>query len=234
MSSQKRHAVVTGSASGIGRSIAYHLQTDGWIVTGIDIRPSEYSDIEIQADLTDWEQLETKLAGAVGNSPIDALVNCAGVQIDRGPSTKLDIMSLDLLYAHNLRPVVQMVNWALPLLAPQASIVNIGSISGAKTVPGLAPYGAMKAAMHSYSQSLAAELGPQGFRVNVVAPGYVETPLTSEMMQNESRLQQIQQSIPLRRITTPAEVAEAVMFLVSEQAEYITGTVLPVDGGYLA
>src|SRR5690606_19794648 len=112
-----------------------------------------------------WAGVEAKLNALDLPNGIGALVNCAGVQVQRGPSLDLGVDALDRLYTHNLRPTFQLVQWADDKFADGASVVNIGSISGATSVKGLAMYGAMKAALHSYSKSLARELAPR-VRVN--------------------------------------------------------------------
>lgn len=226
-------AIVTGAAGGIGAAITSRLRERGWRVIGIDVQESSTADVNVQADLTDWAAVEEKLNALDLADGIRVLVNCAGVQVQRGPSLDLAVESLDRLFTHNLRPTFLLTQWARDRFAEGASIVNIGSISGVTTVEGLALYGAMKAALHSYSRSLARELAPR-VRVNVVVPGYIETPLTSGMLQDEARVQELQGLIPLAEIGSPTKVADAVDFLVSGHADYISGALLPVDGGYLA
>lgn len=232
--SQKRTAVVTGSGGGIGGAIAAHLRREGYRVVGIDIKPSPDADVSVEADLTRWDAHAPSVEAALGDAPIDALINCAGVQIRRGPVEEVALSDIDRLYTHNLRPIFEVTQWALSRMREGGSIVNIGSISGAASVPGLAGYGAVKAAVHSFSLSLARELAPRGIRVNVVAPGYVRTPLTESMMADEKRYAEIVSRIPLGAVADGDEIASVVTALCTEPFRYVTGVVLPVDGGYLA
>jgi len=118
------------------------------------------------------------------------------------------------------------------LIDSRGSVVNIASLSADRAVPGIVPYGATKAALTQLGKGLAVELGPQGVRVNTVSPGYIETPMTAEVLgQEEFRAQKLSR-IPLQRFADGDDVADVVLFLVSDAARYVTGVVLPVDGGY--
>lgn len=231
---REKLAVVTGAAGGIGGRIVTALRNDGFKVVGVDLNHSGNADVSIQADLTKWPEHEARATGALGGQKIDALVNCAGVQITRGPAEVVDLDEMDRLYTHNFRSVVEVTQWALPHMADAGGIVNIGSISGASSVPGLACYGAVKAAIHSFSRSLAIELAPRGIRVNVVAPGYVRTPFIESMLADEKRSSDIVAHIPLGSVADADDIAPVVANFFTSSFKYVTGVVLPVDGGYLA
>ncbi len=227
-------AVVTGSAGGIGNAIVVALKSAGFTVVGIDIVHSPAADVSIEADLTEWAEFEDRVAESLDGQTIDALINCAGVQISRGPVEAVSLAEVDRLYFHNFRSVVEVTQWALPFMERGSTIVNIGSISGESSVPGLACYGALKAAVHSFSKSLSRELAPRGIRVNVVAPGYVATPLVEAMLSNEKRFSEIVSRIPLGGIAAVDEISQVVASLLTSDFRHVTGAVLPVDGGYLA
>ncbi|TFD50719.1 SDR family oxidoreductase [Cryobacterium sp. Hh7] len=231
---QKKLAVVTGAGGGIGRAIAARLRDEGFRVVGIDIKLCPDADVSIEADLTRWPEHEARVTAALEGQSIAALINCAGVQIKRSPVEEVALGELDRLYTHNLRPIVEVTQWALPRMVDGGGIVNIGSISGAASVPGLACYGAVKSAVHSFSRSLARELAPRGIRVNVVAPGYVRTPLTELMLADETRLAEIVSRVPLGSVADGDDIASVVTALFTAPFRYVTGVVLPVDGGYLA
>lgn len=230
----RRTAIVTGAGGGIGRAIAVRMRAAGFRVIGIDLKPSPDADISIEADLTRWTEHTERVEAAMDGRALDALVNCAGVQVQRGPVADLALEDLDRLYTCNLRPVVEISQWALPHMRDGSGIVNIGSISGATSVAGLASYGAIKSAVHSFSQSLARELGPVGIRVNVIAPGYVRTPLTESMLADPARHAELTARIPLGTIADGDDIGAAVAALFTDPFRYVTGAILPVDGGYLA
>jgi 3-oxoacyl-[acyl-carrier protein] reductase len=118
------------------------------------------------------------------------------------------------------------------LVTHRGCVVNIASLSADRAVAGIVPYGATKAALTQLSRGLAVELGPQGVRVNTVAPGYIETPMTSEVLNQPEFRSRALSRIPLQRFADGDDVADAVVFLCTPAARYITGVVLPVDGGY--
>lgn len=231
---REKLAVVTGAAGGIGSSIVDSLRDDGFKVVGLDVEHCASADLSIQSDLTRWPDHETRVTNALGGQKIDALVNCAGVQITRGLVEEVGLDEIDRLYAHNFRSVVEVTQWALTRMTDGGGIVNIGSISGASSVSGLACYGALKAAVHSFSKSLAIELAPRGIRVNVVAPGYVRTPFIEGILADETRLSEVVSRIPWGSVADAQDIGPVVAALFTAPFQYVTGVVLPVDGGYLA
>jgi 2-deoxy-D-gluconate 3-dehydrogenase len=163
---------------------------------------------------------------------LDVLVNAAGVQL-RKDAIDVDEDEWQRLLDINLSAVYRLMRAAAdPLSRMQGSIINITSMAAERVLPRIVPYGATKAALVQLSRGLAVELGPQGVRVNAVAPGYITTPMTQDNLAKPEVLGPIMTRLPLQRLGTPADVAEVVLFLASDAARYVTGAVVPVDGGY--
>ena len=232
-------AIVTGAAGGIGSAIARALARHGVCVIGVDAAPAvekamaEIGGHGLCGDLTDPDfsahAIETadRLAGR-----LDVLVNAAGIQL-RTDAVDVDEDGWQRLLDVNLSAAYRLIRQAVkPLAAQRGSVINIASLSADRAVPGIVPYGATKAALTQLGKGLAVELGPVGIRVNTVAPGYIETPMTAEVLaQPEFRAAKMAR-IPLQRFADGDDVADVVVFLASDAARYVTGVVLPVDGGY--
>jgi NAD(P)-dependent dehydrogenase (short-subunit alcohol dehydrogenase family) len=232
-------ALVTGGTSGIGRAVAGRLAADGFDVWvhGRDaargqqvvdaIRSREGLARFAGADLTDPEG-PTRLLDAVGE--VDVLVNNAGFSWF-GKSGDLDVATFDRLFAANVRAAYYLVAGLAPGMASrgQGSIVNLGSMAGQIGLAGGAAYGATKAALAAMTRSWAAEFAEGNVRVNTVAPG----PVFSEGA-DADRTEALGASTLLRRAAHVDEIADVVSFLVSPGAGYITGAVIPADGGRTA
>jgi NAD(P)-dependent dehydrogenase (short-subunit alcohol dehydrogenase family) len=166
---------------------------------------------------------------------IDGVVNNAGVDLSADIETT-DRASWDRLHSVDLWGPALTTRCALPRLARQASIVNISSTHAIATIPNRSAYVAAKAGLVGLGRALAVELGPRGIRVNTVLPGYVRTDIWSlwldEVANPDALLGKIAGRHPVRRLGTPDDVAGAVAFLLSDDAAFITGTSLVVDGGY--
>ncbi len=225
-------AIVTGSASGIGAACASLFVQKGWVVLGVD-RADQSSELPytLQGDLRDESTISQVLA-AVGEWPcIDAVVNCAAVVNESEPwslSTEewLDVYHVNVVASYNL------VRALLPLLerSEGPSIVNIASIAGQRSGAFSSPcYAASKAAMIALSRSMARLLADRHIRVNCVNPGITDTEMIGHW--SEERMRDATAPIPLHRAAMPSEVAEAIYFLASGSASYITGAQLDVNGG---
>ncbi|MBC8647734.1 MAG: SDR family oxidoreductase, partial [Thermoanaerobaculia bacterium] len=162
---------------------------------------------------------------------LDILVNNAGIwEEDEAGAGSLDVW--DRTLAVNLRGTYLVTDAAIPHLAKAGgAIVFVSSTAGQRGEARHAAYAASKGAIISYTKSLAAELGPRGVRVNCVAPGWVETEMTSGALSDRESREAIERSIPLGRVATPAEIAGPVLFLVSDLARHVQGEVLNVNGG---
>lgn len=232
-------ALVTGATSGIGRATAVRLAELGAdvIVHGRNTERGSNVVAEIiraggnarflQADLSNAADISA-LADDAGD--IDILVNNAGT-VWFGPTPEISVEQLDALFSANVRATYLVTAALLPglLRKGNSSIVNVGSMAGKIGMAGGAAYGATKAALHSFTQAWAAEYAKQGVRVNAVAPGPVFTPI-----QPEEDTAALGSTTPLGRGGETAEIADAIAFLASNRASYITGAVLSADGGYTA
>lgn len=225
-------ALVTGGARGIGRVIAKDLARDHNVV--IIWRTTKPADLPnsihaIQCDLTEAESSTSVIGEVIRRfGRLDVIVNNAGL-VHTTPKDAFDAGLHRAILDVNLLVPAALLAAALPHLKPGAAIVNISSVNAVLPPRDAAIYGASKAALNLWTRAMAKELGPQGIRVNAVAPGAInipEEPRTPEL----TRL--FVQETALGRIGTPDDIARAVRFLASDQADFITGEVLTVSGGY--
>jgi 3-oxoacyl-[acyl-carrier protein] reductase len=234
-------ALVTGAARGIGAAIAQRLAAEGALVTALDClafdAPSDASwsgRIDaMQADLAD-PAVPARLVERYATRPLDFLINNAGIGNSRAIDQTTDddwARYLDI----NLGAAFRMCRDLLPVLTPgHAAIVNMTSVFGLVGFPRSLPYSVSKAGLAQMTRQLAADLGPRGIRVNGIAPGVIETDLTRERIQTNTWYQDIMcKTTALPRTGTPADVAGAAAFLCSDDAAFINGHILVVDGGWL-
>lgn len=239
VTSGQRVALVTGATSGIGHSVAVKLAEDGFtvVVHGRDATRGEQTVKEIEAlggtaqfvaaDLLDPDSV-TRLAEQAGE--VDVLVNNSGTAWF-GPTADLDIATFDAMFAGNVRAAHQLVGALAPKMVGRGRgvIISVDSMAGRVGLAGGAAYGASKAALTAMTRAWAAEFSPSGVRVNSVAPGPVFTDGA-----NHELVEQLGATTLMARAAQPQEIAEAIAFLASDRASYITGAVLPVDGGRTA
>lgn len=230
-----RSAVVTGGGSGIGRAIAERLRTDGYRVATLDIDPPDEK-FAYRADVANRAEVEDALTAVRQElGPVTILVNAAGVEkYKRFKNLTFD--DWQRIVDVNLNGVFHCTQAVLPdmLEAGWGRIVNISSSSTHSGQPFMSPYVAAKSAVNGLTKSLALELGPEGITVNAVPPGFIDTPM---LRKNEERgllggtVEDHIERTPVRRVGRPEDIAAACAFLVSEEAGYITGQILGVNGG---
>jgi NAD(P)-dependent dehydrogenase (short-subunit alcohol dehydrogenase family) len=228
-----KNAVVTGGASGIGQAVAARLRADGLHVAVLDLNPSD-DEFSFVADVTDRGQVDQALNAIRAKlGPVSVLVNAAGLESFKRFSD-LDFDRWQRVIDVNLNGVFHCVQAVLPdmIEAGWGRIVNISSSSTHSGQPFMSAYVAAKSAVNGLTKSLALEYGPQGITVNAVPPGFIDTPM---LRKSEERgylaVQQSIENTPVRRIGRPEDIAAACAFLVSEEAGYITGQILGVNGG---
>jgi NAD(P)-dependent dehydrogenase (short-subunit alcohol dehydrogenase family) len=229
-----KNAVVTGGGSGIGQAIVNRLRADGHHVAIIDLKPGD-EEFAFAADVTDRAQVDEALAGIRSQlGPVSILVNAAGLDSFK----KFHDVSFERwqrVIDVNLNGVFHCIQAVLPdmLEAGWGRIVNISSSSTHSGAPYMSPYVAAKSAVNGLTKTLALEYGPNGITVNAVPPGFIDTPMLRAAAE-KGFLGDIDATIeatPVRRIGTPQDIAAACAFLISEEAGYITGQLLGVNGG---
>ena len=225
-------AVVTGAAQGLGAAVADALDAAGAHVARTDVAGADFG-----LDVTERSSVENALAeiaGSLGEPTI--LINNAGVN-RIGPSETIAEQRWQQVVDVNLTGTFRcsQAAGARMLAAGRGSIVNIASISAYLGMPGRAAYCATKAGVIGLTRALGVEWASRGVRVNAVAPGYVGTPMVEQAIaEGLLDAEELAARTPLGRVASPAEVADAVVWLASPAARYVTGQTLVVDGGYLA
>ncbi len=240
---QGQVALVTGATRGIGQAIALALAADGATVIGTATTGDGAAKITsylterghpgtgIQLDVTDAAALDAALAGIETRfGTITILVNNAGITRDN-LLLRMKDDDWDAIMATNLKPAYRLAKAVLRgmMKARRGRIIQIGSVVGSSGNAGQANYAAAKAGLIGFTKSLAQEVGSRNITVNCVAPGFVDTDMTRALP--EATREKLQQQIPLGRLGAPEDIANAVAFLASDKAAYITGATLHVNGG---
>ena len=238
-------ALVTGGSRGIGRAAAESLARAGARVavnyskdrgaadeTVAAIQSADREAVALAADLSDPARARALVADVVARwRRLDIVVNNAGIwEEDIAGEESLDVW--DRTLAVNVRGAYLVTDAAIPhLVREKGSIVFVSSTAGQRGESKHSAYAASKGALISYTKSLAAELGPKGVRVNCVAPGWVRTDMTAATLDDPSSRAEIERTIPLGRVGEPAEIAGAILFLVSDLARFVQGEIFNVNGG---
>jgi NAD(P)-dependent dehydrogenase (short-subunit alcohol dehydrogenase family) len=229
-----KNAVVTGGGSGIGLAIADRLRADGYNVAVLDLNPSDIPNSYV-ANVTDRAAVDTAMNAVRAQlGPITILVNAAGLDSFK-KFTDTSFEHWQRVIDVNLNGVFHCIQAVLPdmIEAGWGRIVNISSSSTHSGAPYMAPYVAAKSAVNGLTKTLALEYGPAGITVNAVPPGFVDTPMLRKAA-GKGYLGDIDKTIeatPVRRIGKPEDIAAACAFFISEEAGYITGQILGVNGG---
>jgi 3-oxoacyl-[acyl-carrier protein] reductase len=243
-----RVAIVTGAGSGFGAGIARRFAAEGARVACVDI--DEGAAVAVAASLEGGRGFAVRCDIASGDSyaamvaqvveragAFDTIVNNAALTQKPARIARTSEADLDRLLAVNVKSFYWMAVHALPVLRNRGGgvVVNIASVTAMRPRPGMCWYQATKAAVVSITQTMAAELAPDRIRVNAIAPAVGNTPMIQAMFGSDDRagVERVVATIPLGRLCEPDDIAGACVYLASDDASYVTGAILPVDGGRL-
>ena len=236
--------VITGAAGGIGMGLVRRFAADGARVALCDLRGAEEAAATVEGgtvkgynfDITDREATAAAMAAiAADMGAIHVLVNNAGINVGPDERKHVDEFSdkwWDAILKVDLDGTYNCTKLAVPYMSEGSAIVNVSSIVGMVPLRNQCAFTAAKAAVLNFTRAIAMELAPQGIRANAVCPGTVGIAITNELWKENTAMQGLLSHIPMGRQGTPDEMANAIAFLSSDAASYITGAVLPVDGGW--
>lgn len=237
--------VVTGAGSGIGEATAKRFAREGASVVLVGRNEEKLKKVHAQlegeghlvraadvADLSDVEALFKEVASHFGR--LDVLVNNAGI-VKSGKVTELEVQDWKELMSVDLDGVFYCTRSAMPaLIASKGNIVNVSSVSGMGGDWGMSFYNAAKGAITNFTRALALDHGADGVRVNAVCPSLTRSELTDDMMDNDALMAKFKERIALGRPAEPEDIGDVIAFLASDDARFVTGVNLPVDGGLSA
>jgi len=240
-------AIVTGAASGFGAAIARSYAREGAKVVIADLNETGAcavaaeigaAALAVKCDVTSRADIDAAVAATLEKfGAIDIVVNNAGYTHKNQPVLNVDEATYDRVFAVNVKAIYHMTLAVVPVMRAAGkggSIINVGSTAGIRPRPGLSWYNASKAAANVLAKSLALDFAPDNIRVNAICPVIGDTPMLADFMgmpdTPENRAKFIA-TIPLGRMSTPLDIARAAVFLASDEAEFLTGVELPVDGG---
>jgi meso-butanediol dehydrogenase/(S,S)-butanediol dehydrogenase/diacetyl reductase len=238
-------AIITGGGSGIGQACAWAFYQEGANVVLFGRREDKLKEtaqelgsraMTVSGDMTRSEDLDRLVQETLSKfHRIDILVNNAGL-FKGAPLHEISDEQYDEMMNINMRAVFQLTRRVLPVMMEQknGNIIHISSILGIIAVPQVAVYNISKGALNQFSRSIAVEYGSYGIRSNSICPGLIETDMTADLMKDEALMQEWSKGYPIGRFGKPEDVASACLFLASDESSFITGTVLPVDGGFTA
>lgn len=237
--------IVTGAASGIGRGIAERFAAEGANVVLADTDQDKLDDVAgglteertltHLTDVSNYDEVSALVAAAAKRfGGVDVMINNAGIAAE-GSATEVSLQDWRKTIEVDLSGVFHGCRAAMPeLLKRGGCIVNTASVSGLGADWGLAAYNAAKGGVVNLTRSLALDFGAQGVRCNAVCPSLTRTGMTDEMLQDEALVERFMQRLPLKRVAEPADIAAVVAFLASDDARFVNGVNLPVDGGVTA
>ncbi len=238
-------AIITGAASGFGEGMAKRFAEEGAniVVADLNTRDAERvageignGAVAVTADVSKKEDIEAAIAAAMEMSGrIDIMVNNAGFTHRNGKLTQVDEHTFDLIYAVNMKAIYHATLAVVPIMDTQGGgvIINTASTAGLRPRPGLTWYNASKGWAITATKSMAVELAPKKIRVNCLCPVAGETGMLAQFMGEDTPeiREKFKSVIPLGRFSTPLDIANAALWLASDEADFITGVALEVDGG---
>ena len=237
--------IVTGAASGIGRGVAERFSQEGANVVLCDIDEKKLGEaaaglpgdrtISQRCDVTQFAEVSALVDAAVRRfGALDVMVNNAGIAAE-GTALEVSLEDWGKTVDTDLGGVFHGCRAALPeLLRTQGCIVNTASVSGLAADWGMCAYNAAKGGVVNLTRSLALDFGAKGVRANSVCPSLTQTGMTEDMIKNEVLVEKFMERMPLRRVAQPADIAAVVVFLASDDARFVNGVNIPVDGGVMA
>ena len=238
-------AIITGGGTGIGLATARAFYQEGAKIILFGRRKKKLekaveklggSAIIVQGDMTNNNDLDQLINETLHNfKKIDILVNNAGL-FNGSPLHEISDSQWDEIMDINIRSVFQLTRRVLPAMLSQkyGSIIHISSILGLIAVPQVAAYNVSKGALNQFSRSIAVEYGSSGIRSNSICPGLIATDMTADLMQDADLMKEWSKEYPIGRFGKPEDVANACLYLASDESSFITGITLPVDGGFTA
>lgn len=238
MALKAQSVIVTGGGSGIGKAICERLSREGlkvaifdWDIESAEMVADANNAVAFKVDVSDPKQVEDSFKKVIEEfGGIEAVINNAGITKDR-LIIRMDDESWDQVVRVNLYGAFYLSRLAAKVMikARFGRIINIASVIGLTGNPGQANYAASKAGVIALTKSLAKELAPRKITVNAIAPGFIKTPMTDSLPEEIKK--SYLEMIPIKRFGEPHEIAGVICFLLSEEADYITGQVITVDGG---
>ncbi|WP_026674643.1 SDR family NAD(P)-dependent oxidoreductase [Alkalihalobacterium bogoriense] len=241
-------AIITGASSGIGRATAFRFAEEGakLVLTDIKIDQGQqlqqtltndgYDALFVKADVTNETEIQQVVNKTISQfGRIDILFNNAGIGNEEKRLVDMKSEEWDKVINVNLKSIFLGMKYVIPEMMKQTggSIINTSSLLGIKGKKYVAPYNASKAGVLTLTKNAALEYGEQNIRVNAIAPGVIDTPIIDEWRKHPEKWNIISRANALRRLGTPIEVANVVVFLASKESSFITGTTIMVDGGGL-
>ena len=238
-------AIITGGGTGIGLATALAFYQEGAKIILFGRRKEKLekaveklgdSAIIVQGDMTNNNDLDQLINETLHNfKKIDILVNNAGL-FNGSPLHEISDSQWDEIMDINIRSVFQLTRRVLPVMLSQkyGSIIHISSILGLIAVPQVAAYNVSKGALNQFSRSIAVEYGSSGIRSNSICPGLIATDMTADLMKDADLMKEWSKEYPIGRFGKPEDVANACLYLASDESSFVTGITLPVDGGFTA